>query len=773
MALLLLLLPSPSLMPTAPTTWVNSTAGVHTFLTFDSSWLATELKADPTDPRAKHLDFVWGADEWALAPIRAANPETRTSKYIPCCRDTQLPVFGAAAIANYTQRGWGSRILYTCDKKTPAYYSHGSAGRASHRSLPLDFSNPDVIEWQAEQAAKPAAALGYDVLALDNTEIENGWNACGVWRTPTEWVQLYNGSVIDPAFETAVGDWLGALKAKVNAITTKRGKPMAIIPNFSLHLMKWNDSAIWRVGNNTDGILTESGFIGGGYRGPGDPYDYIGDAWVQRILFARNLQREGKAYYSINAYGDHSGGSKTENKSCVSDPHACISKAVRQWVLGSYLIEKEQASGIALYQLLAPIGSGSGYGNWSFLTPEWTADVGVALAPPEVSAAGLWSRRFSKALVLVNPWPDRGSLEGMVPMVPAVVKWQEWQDVYGVAVPQGKIQIAAVTATTLLLLTKNIVVKSDDETRGLPPRFHIGAAGGPAYDAAHWAKQVPDGQPIATPEMWARMGEAYKLYAKAGFTILDGGPPLPVSGVGQPGPGPCGPGCYNNKTTVELQIQATFLKLCADAGLEVMNSFYWEGGKITPMEEKVVWGYGLADEPGPNLYPEMVNKSKHVQEFRPNTKAFINLAPLYSCTQPCAKETPCWENSTAAWPVPVPDVCDCVEQYIAYVDQFVEQVLPSMPRGSPLSFDHYPAFDVPDNAQADNWTLSNAGSTRTGYRANLAIIRAAALRSNTTFWKCVTCYWPCLDCCSLMSLACCSYFVTMPVGGPDPSEGRE
>ena len=75
--------------------WANSTAGVHTFLTFDSSELAARLRANPADPRAQRLDFVWGADEWALAPLRAANPATRTSKYIPCCRDTQLQEFGA------------------------------------------------------------------------------------------------------------------------------------------------------------------------------------------------------------------------------------------------------------------------------------------------------------------------------------------------------------------------------------------------------------------------------------------------------------------------------------------------------------------------------------------------------------------------------------------------------------------------------------------------------------------------------------------------------
>lgn len=283
----------------AAPSWADSTDGVHTFFTFTSAGLAKELRSNPADPRTKRLDYAWGADSWALGPIHTANPNTRTSKYIPCCRDTSVGVYGAAAIKNYTLRGWGSRVLYQCDRKTPAYYSHGSPGRASHQSIPLDFSNSLVVDWQAEQFARPAAALGFDALALDNTELENGWGACGVWRTPTDWVQLYNGSEIDSVFRSAVVGWLGALKAKVNAITTTRGQPMAIIPNFSLHLMKWNDSAIWGVGNSTDGIMSESGFLGGGYRGSGRPYDYIGDAWMQRVHFARNLQREGKAYYSI------------------------------------------------------------------------------------------------------------------------------------------------------------------------------------------------------------------------------------------------------------------------------------------------------------------------------------------------------------------------------------------------------------------------------------------------------------------------------------------
>ena len=161
--------------------------------------------------------------------------------------------------------------------------------------------------------------------------------------------------------------------------------------------------------------------------------------------FARNLQRQGKAYYSINTFGDHTN-STTYNRSCGVDPHACITKEVRQWVLGSYLMAKEQASAIALYHLLAKEGSEHGYGNWSW-QPEGTADVGVAVAAPEVSAGGLWSRRYSSALVLVNPWPGRSLLA----MVPAVVG-AEWRDLYGAVVPRGELRVEPVTATTLLLV---------------------------------------------------------------------------------------------------------------------------------------------------------------------------------------------------------------------------------------------------------------------------------------------------------------------------------
>jgi hypothetical protein len=286
-------------------------------------------------------------------------------------------------------------------------------------------------------------------LALDNVQLENSWGACGVWRTPTQWVQLYSGNASDRSFERAVTGWLAALRSRVNAIVTRRGLPMQVIPNFSLHEFEADDSSVRELVNATDGVLSESGFLGGGYRGPGQPYDYIGNAWVQRIRFSLNLQRHSKAYYIINAFGDHSA-STNMTKPCAVDPHACITPAVRQWVLASYLMAKEQASGVALYQLLAREGSRNAYGNWSYQDPEWTAQVGAAVGPPHESAGGLWSRRYSGGLVLVNPWPDRGPLRAPIPPAPT---GQSWRDLYGnPPTPGDGVQVVQpVTAVTLVM----------------------------------------------------------------------------------------------------------------------------------------------------------------------------------------------------------------------------------------------------------------------------------------------------------------------------------
>ena len=115
-----------------------------------------------------------------------------------------------------------------------------------------------------------------------------------------------------------------------------------IIPNFSMGGQKWNDSIVLQIGNNTDGILTESGFTGGGggssatntTHGP----HYSGTEWVQRVEFSRNLQRHGKAYFTNNEYGDFHNQAK-DKEPCAQDPLNCIERPIREWVIASYLVK--------------------------------------------------------------------------------------------------------------------------------------------------------------------------------------------------------------------------------------------------------------------------------------------------------------------------------------------------------------------------------------------------------------------------------------------------
>ena len=128
---------------------------------------------------------------------------------------------------------------------------------------------------------------------------------------------------------------------------------------------------------------------------------------------------------------------------------------MRQWVLGSYLMAKGETAAIALYQLGAPMGSEGGYGNWSYRSPEWVAEVGVALEPAVATRAGLWWRRYSRAVVLANPWPGRALTLQLPPVPPSCGRGGAgglgWADLYGQPFKPGmELRLAPVTATTLV-----------------------------------------------------------------------------------------------------------------------------------------------------------------------------------------------------------------------------------------------------------------------------------------------------------------------------------
>eukprot|EP00041_Stephanoeca_diplocostata_P011807 m.195517 g.195517 ORF g.195517 m.195517 type:complete len:450 (+) comp18677_c0_seq1:194-1543(+) len=377
-------------------TWRNSSADIHSFWTFDSGVSESTIK---NNPNASTLDFVWGASAEHIPAYRASsNPSTILSFYIPFARDPNRTL-----MANCTgptpaecpglvwyQANRPEFVVYQCDGKTPAWNHYNGEGWAESALIPLDVSSDAVIDWQVETLVRPAIDKGYDAIAWDNFGLNNNFKACGVFRNG-RFVKLYSGETSgDPAYEAAMVSWISRIKKKVNAIQTVQKQPTLIIPNWSIEsTYHWNDSVVFQVGNNTDGALSEAGFSDYGCASGCT----VGAAWVNKILFARNLQAHGKAYYAINEIGDrdHPG---NWSKSCAQDTLNCITAAKRQYVIASLLMAKEQAAGVFI--------SGVQQYGWGSFCPECNAKIGDALEEPVVVNPTVWERRYESAYVAVN-----------------------------------------------------------------------------------------------------------------------------------------------------------------------------------------------------------------------------------------------------------------------------------------------------------------------------------------------------------------------------------
>eukprot|EP01079_Euglenida_sp_SAG-EU17-18_P000394 gene394-2423_t len=157
--------------------WPDTSNNVHSFITFDSGVSPADVNMD----RLYRYDFVWGGERNPPSAYHSAVPSIVVAKYIPYAWDPD-----PTRSLTWWQSNHPSWVLYKCDRKTPAWYP-GLVGR----NMPLDISNPAVVEWQADTYAGPAGAGGYDAIAADMFGLYNSFGACGVWRGAGQWAELY------------------------------------------------------------------------------------------------------------------------------------------------------------------------------------------------------------------------------------------------------------------------------------------------------------------------------------------------------------------------------------------------------------------------------------------------------------------------------------------------------------------------------------------------------------------------------------------------------
>ena len=135
--------------------WPDSTVGIHTILIGDGSDTDAQISALAKQGAAP--DFIWGGGlRWK--PI---SPKSVSTKYVAFTHDPTN---------NYNYTWWKEThptwILYRCDRKTFAFKCFPPA--PCDPPVPIDITNPEVVEFQMKNGVLPAKAEGYQGIAWDN-----------------------------------------------------------------------------------------------------------------------------------------------------------------------------------------------------------------------------------------------------------------------------------------------------------------------------------------------------------------------------------------------------------------------------------------------------------------------------------------------------------------------------------------------------------------------------------------------------------------------------
>ena len=314
--------------------------------------------ADPAAV-APRYDFVSSAKWYNVSQYRATNPNMFLTYYIPFHRDNGTFTSSLDTLSlnqwKTTHPDW---ILYKCDRKTPAYEFGDPA-------IPLDFSNPAVLNFQLQTYAIPASQSGYNGLTIDNLNLENLFGACGVYRNG-KWVQLYSGKYGDTNWEANAAHWVTAMQQAVHNLS----HPLALILNFGYpQSQSLTSPLIQQVLTHSDGILDEAGFTHYG------DYDLTDQAWLNAVQLSSMEQSAGKSY-------------------SIVDNFPVLNRANMQWALSTYLMVKGHSCNLF-------ISTTQNYGIDAWHN-EYSARIGSPTNSMYSSQHVYW-RNYTGGVTIVNP----------------------------------------------------------------------------------------------------------------------------------------------------------------------------------------------------------------------------------------------------------------------------------------------------------------------------------------------------------------------------------
>ncbi|HEV3153333.1 MAG TPA: hypothetical protein VGZ02_06000 [Candidatus Baltobacteraceae bacterium] len=374
--------PTPTPAGAGQTILPNTTGRFSLIQVIDLRMTQQQIQAE-----APYEDAVWAA--FSPSTWNQSHPGMITSRYM-------IPLNDENAISGHDLTWWQQNhpdwILYTCDSNgNPTHYVARDDG---FPDVPLDFHNPQVIDYQVRQMLGPyMIANGYNALALDQVSFSNytsgpnailgqsdpgynygsdGWYGCGVWEGST-FVKRYTMGYLqpDPAFIADIVNWVKTARQILTTDPTLAPYHLKLLVNHPLgELSDPNEQAIL---SNVDGIMNENGFSN---------YNRYGINVGHLVQYMQYAQANHVAFFSIN-YFCLNGGSPCETS---------VTPQQLEFAMAAYQMGNE--GGAALY--VSP-STGEIYSYH----PEFATRLGTPCAEYSVSGT-VYYRKFTGGLAIVN-----------------------------------------------------------------------------------------------------------------------------------------------------------------------------------------------------------------------------------------------------------------------------------------------------------------------------------------------------------------------------------
>lgn len=340
-------------------------------------------------------DAVWGA--FSPQTWYAGNPNLISSVYMLPVEDTNL---ASGHDLTWFQQNHPDWIMYACDSSgNPTPWVPRASG---FPDVPLDFSNPAVIQYQVSTLASYMVANHLNTIAADNLTFVNyleapnavvqgndpsypsnehpgtdGWYGCGHWdvnhQTFTKrYTTGYDKS--DPQFEADLVNWVEQVHHILTTDPTIAPLHFKLIVNHPLGNVSNPDELA--VVQNVDGMLDEDGFSG---------YDHYNVSVPGTVQYMQFAQSHNVAFWIVNYFCMLANG--------VQNCEQSLTQQQLDYAMATYQLGNEGGAGF--------FNSPSTGEIYSY-HQEYQANVGNPCGEYTSPAPSLYERKFANALVLVN-----------------------------------------------------------------------------------------------------------------------------------------------------------------------------------------------------------------------------------------------------------------------------------------------------------------------------------------------------------------------------------